>query len=84
VFLSNAVQHLEKALLNRSLISESFSGSEELQLAAVIVGALLEFLRGESPGDLIEQCPISYLKQRDQHPKHLRHISPTTRRLLID
>jgi hypothetical protein len=55
VFLSNAVQHLEKALLNRTLISEALSGSEELQLAAVIVGTLLEFLRGERPGDPIEQ-----------------------------
>lgn len=55
MFLGNAIQHLEKALLNKSLISEAFSGPEELQLAAVIVGALLEFLRGECADDLTEQ-----------------------------
>ncbi|KAH8724367.1 hypothetical protein GQ44DRAFT_773290 [Phaeosphaeriaceae sp. PMI808] len=45
VFLSNAVQHLEKALLNKNLIRESLSCPRELQLAAVLVGVLLEFLR---------------------------------------
>jgi ubiquitin carboxyl-terminal hydrolase 34 len=46
-FLRNAIQHLNKALLNTKLMSESFSGPQELQLAAVLVNVLLEFLRGE-------------------------------------
>jgi ubiquitin carboxyl-terminal hydrolase 34 len=46
-FLSSAIQHLDKALLNAKLMSESFSGPQELQLAAVLVNVLLEFLRGE-------------------------------------
>jgi ubiquitin carboxyl-terminal hydrolase 34 len=47
VFLSNAIQRLEKALLNNELMSESFSRPQELQLSAVLVNVLLEFLRGE-------------------------------------
>ncbi|KAH7408597.1 hypothetical protein DE146DRAFT_383024 [Phaeosphaeria sp. MPI-PUGE-AT-0046c] len=44
-FLGNAIQHLDKALLNTQLMSESFSGPEELPLAAMLVGVLLEFLK---------------------------------------
>jgi ubiquitin carboxyl-terminal hydrolase 34 len=54
VFLSNTVRHLVKALLNTQLMSESFSELQELQLAAVLVGVLLEFLRGEKHGALHE------------------------------
>jgi ubiquitin carboxyl-terminal hydrolase 34 len=54
VFLSNTIQHLDKALLNTQLMSESFSELQELQLAAVLVSVLLEFLRGEKHGALPE------------------------------
>jgi ubiquitin carboxyl-terminal hydrolase 34 len=50
VFLSNAIQRLEKALLDTRLMSETFSRPQEMQLAAVHVNVMLEFLRGESPG----------------------------------
>lgn len=46
-FLSNAVQLLGKALLDTSLISESIYSHQELQLAAVLVGVMLEFIRGK-------------------------------------
>ncbi|KAH5401564.1 hypothetical protein HBI32_172400 [Parastagonospora nodorum] len=44
-FLCHAVQYLHKALLDTQLIDESLSDPQQLQLAAVIVGILLEFLR---------------------------------------
>jgi hypothetical protein len=49
-FLSNAIQCLDKALLNTKLMNETFSRPQELQLAAVMVKVMLEFLRGESLG----------------------------------
>ncbi|KAL5114898.1 hypothetical protein ACEQ8H_007216 [Pleosporales sp. CAS-2024a] len=44
-FLRNAVQYLVKAFLNGQLMDGSFRDSQELQLAAVMVSVLLEFLR---------------------------------------
>jgi ubiquitin carboxyl-terminal hydrolase 34 len=46
VYLRNAVQCIDKALLNTVLIDSSLSNPHELQLAAVLVSILLEFLRG--------------------------------------
>jgi ubiquitin carboxyl-terminal hydrolase 34 len=60
-FLSHTIQHLDKALLNTELMSESFSGPQELQLAAVLVNVLLEFLRGKQRNVLVQNWPISYL-----------------------
>jgi ubiquitin carboxyl-terminal hydrolase 34 len=50
--LSNAIRHFDKALLDTKLLSEQFDAPQELQLAAVLVNVLLEFLRGESRGPL--------------------------------
>lgn len=44
-FLSKAVQHLNEALLNERLIGGTISSIQELQLAAVLVTVLLDFLR---------------------------------------
>jgi ubiquitin carboxyl-terminal hydrolase 34 len=46
-FLSNTIQRLDKALLNTKLMSETFSRPQEMQLAAVHVNVMLEFLRGK-------------------------------------
>lgn len=45
-FLGKAVQNLNEALLNEQLIGATISSLQELQLAAVIVTVLLDFLRG--------------------------------------
>lgn len=45
-FLNNTIQSVSKALLDTALIEPSLSNANELQLAAVLVGVLLEFLRG--------------------------------------
>ncbi|KAJ4363592.1 hypothetical protein N0V83_009888 [Neocucurbitaria cava] len=45
-FLANAIRRLDEALLNPKLISDPISSFQELQLAAVLVNVLLEFLRG--------------------------------------
>jgi hypothetical protein len=50
VFLRNTIQHLNKALLSTELINETLSSPQELQLAAVLVSVLLEFLRGKLSG----------------------------------
>jgi ubiquitin carboxyl-terminal hydrolase 34 len=47
VLLRNTIQHLNKALLSTELINETLSSPQELQLAAVLVSVLLEFLRGK-------------------------------------
>lgn len=83
VFLGNAIQHLDKALLNTALMSDSFSGPEELSLAATLVDVLLEFLKGESRDSILLNMPISYLKQRDQPPRPPRATSPPLLRLSI-
>ncbi|KAI4670163.1 uncharacterized protein J4E79_000444 [Alternaria viburni] len=44
-FLGHAIRQLNEALLNPRLISDNISSFQELQLAAVLVHALLEFLR---------------------------------------
>jgi hypothetical protein len=80
-FLSNTIQHLDKALLNTKLMSESFYGPQELQLAAVLVNVLLEFLRGKQRDTLVLNRPISYLEQRDQPPKYPPVTFPTVSRL---
>jgi ubiquitin carboxyl-terminal hydrolase 34 len=46
-FLSNTIQRLDKALLDTKLMSETFSRPQEMQLAAVHVNVILEFLRGK-------------------------------------
>jgi ubiquitin carboxyl-terminal hydrolase 34 len=46
-FLSKTIQRLDKALLNTKLMSETFSRPQEMQLAAVHVNVMLEFLRGK-------------------------------------
>jgi ubiquitin carboxyl-terminal hydrolase 34 len=46
--LSKTIQHLDKALLNVELIREPAPSFQELQLAAILVRVLLEFLRGKS------------------------------------
>ena len=46
--MSNTVQHLDKALLDVGLIREPIPSVQELQLAAVLIKVLLEFLRGKS------------------------------------
>jgi ubiquitin carboxyl-terminal hydrolase 34 len=45
-FLGKAVHHLGEALLNPRLIGDTISNFQELQLAAVLVTVLLDFLRG--------------------------------------
>jgi ubiquitin carboxyl-terminal hydrolase 34 len=80
-FLSNTIQHLDKALLNTELMSETFFGPQELQLAAVLVNVLLEFLRGKQRSTLAMNWPISYLQQRDRPPKHPPVTFPTMSRL---
>ncbi|KAL1796630.1 hypothetical protein ACET3X_005170 [Alternaria dauci] len=50
-FLSSAIRQLNKALLNPRLISDTISSFQELQLAAVLVAALLEFLRERPSAD---------------------------------
>lgn len=45
-FISKAVQHLEMAILDLGLISSAKCYHQELQLGAVLVEVLLEFLRG--------------------------------------
>ncbi|KAF1917381.1 hypothetical protein BDU57DRAFT_537068 [Ampelomyces quisqualis] len=45
VFLINAIQHFDKALLDTQLLSEAFDAPQDLKLAAVLVNVLLEFLR---------------------------------------
>ena len=52
VFLNNAIKHFDKALLDTQLLSETFDAPQELQLAAVVVNVLLEFLRGELHGSI--------------------------------
>jgi ubiquitin carboxyl-terminal hydrolase 34 len=54
-FLSKTVQHLDKALLDVGLIREPTPSVQELQLAAVLVRVLLEFLRGKS-----SSCVLHY------------------------
>ncbi|KAF1833521.1 hypothetical protein BDW02DRAFT_377979 [Decorospora gaudefroyi] len=44
-FLSNAIYHLDEALLDPRVIADTISSFQELQLAAVLVNVLLEFLR---------------------------------------
>ncbi|KAF1941907.1 hypothetical protein EJ02DRAFT_454745 [Clathrospora elynae] len=50
-FLANAIRHLDEALLNPILIRETISNFQELQLAAVLVSVLLEFLRERPTSD---------------------------------
>lgn len=45
-FLANAIQLLDKALLNHALLSPALTGTHELHLAACLVAVLLEFLKG--------------------------------------
>lgn len=47
-FLANAVQLLNKAILNKALISDSLSGRHEMDLASVLVHVLLGFLKGKN------------------------------------
>ncbi|KAH7374400.1 hypothetical protein BKA66DRAFT_174381 [Pyrenochaeta sp. MPI-SDFR-AT-0127] len=51
-FLANAIQRLDEALLNPQLISDPISNFQELQLAAVLVNVLLEFLRERPSPDM--------------------------------
>ncbi|KAH7065802.1 hypothetical protein BKA63DRAFT_165338 [Paraphoma chrysanthemicola] len=44
-FARNAVQHLDEALVSSGLDEESLTSPQELQLAAVLVSVLLEFLK---------------------------------------
>ncbi|RMZ67789.1 DFFRY protein [Pyrenophora seminiperda CCB06] len=44
-FLGNAIRHLDAALLNPTLIAETITNFQELQLATVLVNVLLDFLR---------------------------------------
>jgi ubiquitin carboxyl-terminal hydrolase 34 len=46
-FLGNTIRHLTEALLNPEVIGGTISSLQELQLAAVLVTVLLEFLKGE-------------------------------------
>ncbi|KAF1847395.1 uncharacterized protein K460DRAFT_57668 [Cucurbitaria berberidis CBS 394.84] len=48
-FLANAIRRLDEALLNSKLISDPISSFQELELAAVLINVLLEFLRAERP-----------------------------------
>ncbi|KAG9189359.1 ubiquitin carboxyl-terminal hydrolase 34 [Alternaria panax] len=50
-FLGSAIRQLNEALLNPRLISDTISSFQELQLAAVFVAALLEFLRERPSAD---------------------------------
>ncbi|RYO56763.1 hypothetical protein AA0113_g8466 [Alternaria arborescens] len=50
-FLVGAIRQLNEALLNPRLISDTISSFQELQLAAVLVAALLEFLRERPSAD---------------------------------
>ncbi|CAO2651506.1 Nn.00g040760.m01.CDS01 [Neocucurbitaria sp. VM-36] len=51
-FLANAIRRLDAALLNPKLISDPISSFQELQLAAVLVNVLLEFLRERPSPDM--------------------------------
>jgi ubiquitin carboxyl-terminal hydrolase 34 len=46
-FLGNTIHHLTEALLDPRVIGDTISSLQELQLGAVLVGVLLEFLRGK-------------------------------------
>jgi ubiquitin carboxyl-terminal hydrolase 34 len=47
-FLANSIQLLDKALLSSDLIGSKTFASQGVQLAAVLIDVLLQFLRGES------------------------------------
>lgn len=47
-FISKSVQHLESALLDDGLISDTIGEAQKLQLCTVLVNVLLELLRGKS------------------------------------
>ncbi|USP77841.1 uncharacterized protein yc1106_05115 [Curvularia clavata] len=51
-FLGKAIHHLDEALLNPRLIGEAISNFQELQLAAVLVNVLLDFLRERPSPDI--------------------------------
>ncbi|KAF2270231.1 hypothetical protein CC78DRAFT_574360 [Lojkania enalia] len=50
--LANSIQLLDKALLNETLISQTLMGRHEIELAAVLVGVLLEFLKERPSQDI--------------------------------
>ena len=65
VYLRNSIQRIDQALLNTALIHTSLSNPHELQLAAVLVSTLIEFLRGMSNEAIYVKWLLSYLKQND-------------------
>lgn len=46
-FLANAIQLLDKAILNEALVSSTVSGPHDIHLASVLVFVLLVFLKGK-------------------------------------
>ncbi|KAF1997104.1 hypothetical protein P154DRAFT_298816 [Amniculicola lignicola CBS 123094] len=74
-FLANAVKLLSAALLNENLMSSSLYGEHELQLAAVLVMVLLEFLKVERPHPDIS---VSYFADQPQLVHRLVSILTTS------
>jgi hypothetical protein len=82
-YLSNAIQRIDKALLNTKLIDESLSNVHQMELAAVLVGVLLEFLRGKSFDPVCTKWLLSYPKQKGQRPRDRPAIFRTVLHLLV-
>jgi ubiquitin carboxyl-terminal hydrolase 34 len=74
-FLSNSIRLLDKALLNPELVNNKTFASQGVQLAAVLVDVLLQFLRGKNQRTISSSTSGSNLLQNVLLPIFLRNIS---------